>query len=273
MAAALRATAGAAIDPALRLVVDGRSIDARFSHAVLHDGVPFVDVIDGVRGIGGLVRFGPAGSVRVTKAGRTLRFVVGRRTATVDAANVRLPAAPYVSGGEIFVPLAPVATLADATLAIDRRGHRALLALGRGDGFALDSRRPSDAETDDVVPSPTQALTFATSGTIDATGLHARVAIANTTARPYVVRFPSGGSIAFVVSRNGSEVWSSNEAAADAPATTVTVPANGSITVAAQNPGTDRLGPGRYLLRVRLMTLIPIDITPISLGVVVAATP
>lgn len=269
MLVAASSGARAASDVALHLVVDGRSVDSRMAAGVLHDGIAYVDVVDGVHAIGGLLSFGNRGSFRVSKSGRTLGFAVGRPTATLESTNVRLPGVPFVREHETYVPLAALASLAETKLTIDTRGHRALLALGRGEGYPFETRHFS--ESDEIAPSPTQALRFATSATTDATGLSARVEISNTTARPYVLSFPSARQIGFVLARNGSEVWSSLANVPGTEPSKVTIPARGTIVVTRTYPAFDRLGPGRYLMRVRLATLIPIDITPISLGEVGAS--
>lgn len=253
-------------DVALHLVVDGRSVDTHVPSGILRDGVPYVDVVDGVHAIGGLLSFGKSGALRVTKAGRTLAFVDGRTTATLERTTIHLTGAPFLRGRETFVPLASLATLGEATLTVDTHNHRALLALGRGDGFPIESRRT--AESEEIAPSPTQALRFATTATTDVRGLHARVEITNTTAAPYVLNFPSAKQIGFVLWRNGTEVWNSGADVVGAAPSKVSIPARGSIVVERDYPGFDRLGAGRYLMRVRMMTLIPIDITPISLGIV-----
>lgn len=261
--------APAAVPPrelALHLVVDGRAVDARAPSGLVREGVPYVDVVDGVRAIGGLLSFGDNGALRVTKAGRTLAFVDRRATAMLAATPVRLPGAPFTRDGETYVPLASLAMLGEAKLTIDTRGRRALLALGRGDGFPAETRRMPESE--EIAPSPTQALRFATSATTDTTGLHARVEITNATAARYVLNFPSAKQIGFVLTRNGSEVWNSVADVAGNEPSKVTIPAHGTIVVERDHPGFDRLGAGRYLMRVRMMTLIPIDITPISIEVV-----
>ena len=256
------------------MVVDGRNFDRTraTTSALVRSGVTYVDLVQGVRAVGGWLSFGPGGSPSVTVGGRTLEFTIGRKSATLEARSVPLPGAPFVLDGDTFVPLVAVATLASAKLTVDAHDGRASLALGQGDGYAAPAR-PDPGNVDDIAPSPTQALAFATTGSIDATGLHARVEIGNLTKKPYVLSFPSARQIAFVLWRNGNEVWSSVENVSGTEPSKLTIPANGTNVVSSDWPGVDRLGEGRYLLRVRLMTQIPLDITPISLGVVSAAGP
>ncbi len=110
----------------------------------------------------------------------------------------------------------------------------------------------------------------------DAAGLHVRAVVANRTALPYVIAFPTASQIEFVVARNGTEIWNSLEGAAGSPEgspspattalpSTLTVPAHGTLTLTAKWSGFAKAGAGRYTLRVRLLTAIPTDEPPISL--------
>lgn len=268
----LLAPAGAfgAADVPLRLVVDGRTVAARSPAALVRDGVAYVDLVRGVRAVDGWLRLEGEGSAAVTVDGRTLGFVVGRKSAMLDAHPIELPGSPFVQDGDIFVPLVAVTTLASAKLTVDAHDGRASIALGQGDGYAAPAKARANAG-DDIAPSPTFALAFATSGSIDTSGLHARVAITNRTDRAYVLSFPTARRVAFVLSRNGSTVWTSTDDVAGNDPSKLTIPERGTSVVTAELPDVDRFGPGRYLLRVRLMTQIPLDITPISLGIVAPA--
>lgn len=264
----------AAEDAPLRLVVDGRNFDRARANtsALVRDGVAYVDIVRGVRAVDGWLRFGPGGASTVTVGGRSLAFQIGRKSAKLETRSVPLPGAPFVLDGDTFVPLVAVATLASAKLTVDAHDGRASIALGQGDGYAAPAG-PDSGDVDDIAPSPMQALAFTTTGSIDATGLHARVEIANLTKKPYAIAFPSARQIAFILWRNGSEVWSSVDTISGEEPSKLTIPASGTSVVSSDWPDVDRLGAGRYLLRVRLMTQIPLDITPISLGVVTASTP
>lgn len=267
--ASLLATAGAlaAADAPLRLVVDGRTVAATRPAALVRDGVAYVDLVRGVRAVDGWLRVEVDGSAAVTVDGRTLGFVVGRKSALLDAHAIELPGAPFVEDGDTFVPLLALTTLAAAKLTVDAHDGRALIALGQGDGYAAPVKAMVGVD-DDIAPSPTAALAFATSGAIDAGGLHARVEITNRTDSPYVLSFPTARQVAFVLSRNGRNVWTSTDDVAGNDPSKLTIPERGTSVVTAELPDVDRFGRGRYLLRVRLMTEIPIDITPISLGIV-----
>lgn len=268
----LAATGAAAVaaDVPYAIFIDGRPLDAGHNSALNHRGVVFVNVVRAVKAFNGLLTFDRGGVVRVSIGTRMLTFTNGVRTATLDGIPLPLAGAPFRSLGDTYVPLAPVATLARARLTVDRRAHRALLTLGASEGYAAPA--PTIATSGDIQPSPAQALTFATSATTDAEGLHARVDIGNTTPKPYTIDFPTSAQIAFVVSKNGAEIWNSTSAEA-VPANVpsrLTIDARGSTTVTENWAGFARLGAGRYTLRVRLLTANPIDTSPVSLGI---ATP
>jgi hypothetical protein len=114
--------------------------------------------------------------------------------------------------------------------------------------------------------SPLQALTFTPSATTDATGMHARVEIKNTTDKPYAVNFPGPQQFAFVVSRNGTEVWTSQKSNAAEGSSTFRLLPGETTTLKEDWPGYLKAGGGRYTLRVRLLKAIPIDTAPVSLG-------
>jgi hypothetical protein len=192
--------------------------------------------------------------------------------------RVRLPGAPFVANGQTYVPLATIAKLASAKLTIDRRNHRDYLALAPQPALTPTPEPAATASSDDLVPSPAQALTVATTARSDATGLHARADIANRTSRPYSITFPAASQIEFVIARNGTEVWNSRQGAVGSPQvspspspaaspspSTLTVPAHGAAAFTATWAGYAKAAPGRYTLRVRLLTAIPIEEPPISL--------
>ena len=251
------------------LFVDGRPLDARTPSGLAHRGIVFVNVVRAVKTFDGLLSFLPAQRVRVTISGRTLDFRTGSPYAFAGTTRVRLPAAPFVENGDTYVPLQTIASLASAKIAVDRVRHRVNLSLAPLAAFA-PTPVPA-ASNDDLAPSPALALAVVTTGRSDATGLHVRADIANRTGRPYGIAFPTQRQIEFVVARNGSAVWSSLDVSAsaapasDAAASTFVVPARGTRSVSADWPGYAKAGPGRYTLRVRLLTTIPLDEPPISL--------
>jgi hypothetical protein len=279
------ATAGAvaplsvrAADVPYSIFVDGRPVDARTPSGISHGGVMFVDVVRAVKTFDGLLTFA-GGRTRVTISGTTIDFRIGSSYGFMGTTRVQLPGAPFVAEGQTYVPLATIAKLASARLTIDRRNHRDYLALAPLPAPSPTPPQPEsslNASSDDLVPSPAQALTVSTVARSDAAGLHARAVVANRTARPYVIPFPTAAQIEFVVSRNGTEIWnslqgpaarpeSSPSPAATALPSTLTVPAHGTTALTATWSGYAKAGPGRYTLRVRMLTAIPIDEPPISL--------
>jgi hypothetical protein len=196
-----------------------------------------------------------------------------------------VPGAPFVANGQTYVPLATIAKLASARLTIDRRNHRDYLALAPAPTFSpTPEPAANESSSDEIVPSPAQALKVALTARSDSAGLHMRADIANRTSRQYGVTFPTASQIEFVVERNGTEIWNSlqgpvaspapspSPAATDLPSpaasatpSTLTVPVHGTAAFTATWSGYAKAGPGRYTLRVRLLTAIPMEEPPISL--------
>jgi hypothetical protein len=270
--ACLAPSAVRATDVPYAIFIDGRPVDANTPSGLSHRGVVFVDVVRAVKTFDGLLTFGTGGLVRVTIGGRTLDFRVGTRYALAGTTRVGLPGAPFVENGDTFVPLATIARLASAKVSIDTKAHRYMLSLPEPPP-PTPTPVPTSA-SDDVLPSAAQALAIATFGRADAAGLHVRADVTNETAGTYSVAFPGPGQIEFVVSKNGTEVWNSGsrpEAVGDTRPSTLVLPARGSRSFTAVWTGYAAAGPGRYTLRVRLLTAAPLDESPISLEVATAS--
>ncbi|GAC1441657.1 MAG: hypothetical protein NVS2B8_11810 [Vulcanimicrobiaceae bacterium] len=263
--------AAATRDTPLHVALDGRLIDARVPSGRLRDGIAFVDVSRAVHAVGGLLTL-TRRSARVTMHGRTLEFSTDRPTGELDGDRVALQARSFVTDGDFFVPVRGFSTLANLTMTLDRRGGRVTLARG-GVGF---DRVRGDAD-DDVVPSPTQALRFALSGTLEGTSVHARLEVVNVSGRPYALVLPTARRISFVLARDGVDVWTAAGAAPgeDPP----DVPASGGRgSKIALRPGESivferdwhpgaALVPGRYTLRARIATPGNLEVAIVSLGV------
>jgi|GEM_PF-3135439 len=247
-----------AADVPYGILVDGRRVDASGRSGLERGGVLFVNVVRAVKVFDGLLTFDKR-TVRLTIRGRTLVFRLGSTRALLDDTTLRLAGAPFRVRNDAFVPLAPVAAIAHAKVHVDEAARVANLQL-----------EPSVA-TAEIQPSPARALAFDTSAAIDGGGLHARVTIANVTGKPYALDFPAQAQVAFVVMRDGEEVWNSAAPRAPLPAPSrLTFEAHETKTFTATWPGFAQAGPGRYMLRVRLLTAQPLDTAPVSVGV---ATP
>lgn len=259
------------------IFIDGRPVDARTPSGISRRGVMYVDVVRAVKTFDGLLTFA-GGRTRVTITGTTIDFRIGSSYGFMGTTRVLLPGPPFVADGQTYVPLATIAKLASAKLTIDRRNHRDYLALAPPPAPTPTppAEPPANASSDELVPSPARALAVTTIARSDAAGLHVRAVVANRTARPYVIAFPTASQIEFVVARNGTEIWNSLEGAAGSPEgspspattalpSTLTVPAHGTLTLTAKWSGFAKAGAGRYTLRVRLLTAIPTDEPPISL--------
>ncbi len=172
------------------------------------------------------------------------------------------------------MPVAAVAALTGATFTVDRKVHAIDFELDARPASLQASTAAPEAEPktddDDMRPSPAIALAFLPSATADAAGLHARVDIVNRTPNAYSVSFPGGTQIAFIVARDGNEIWNSSAGEPATRASTLTIPAHQTHTETADWPGYAKRGAGRYALRVRLLTTAPLDSSAVSLGV---ATP
>ncbi|MBD5656535.1 MAG: hypothetical protein IAI50_15340 [Candidatus Eremiobacteraeota bacterium] len=250
------------------ILIDGRPVDSSHRSGLNRNGIVYINVVRAVKTFDGLLTFDKGGVVRVSIGGRTIVFTIGSKVARLDDGQLTLAGAPFKVGGDVYVPLVPMATLGRAKVTVDRQLHRASLQLEAGEGFPLPA--PTSTEQTDVQPSPAEALSFATTATTDPDGLHARVDISNTTAKPYTVDFPTGAQIAFIVSQNGAEIWNSAAGERVAQPSMLTIAARGSKTVTGTWPAFPHGSVGRWTLHVRLLTPVPLDLAPVSIG---ATTP
>ena len=263
-------------DVPLTVFFDGTRADRTGPSGLQHGGTTFISAVRAVSVFDGLLSFDKSGNLaRVTIDRRTMKFVVGNKVAYLDGMRVVLPAAPFKIDGDIYLPLATIARLGTARVAVDRTKKIVSFRSGGGDAFAQPQTGPlRQQDLDDVQPSPAQALSIVTTASVDAdTGLHARAAVRNVTIKEYKLSFPTAKQIAFVLYRNGAEVWNSTAAMPDgAPGSLVIGPLETKV-ITADDPDFAKLGPGRYQMRVRLQTLIPLDLAPISIDDVPAPSP
>jgi hypothetical protein len=255
-------------DVPFSIFVDGVRADAGRASVVEHRGYAYIEAVRAVRIFGGLLRFANRGKVvRVTIAMRTMNFVVGQKTAYLEGLKIVLPAPPQRFENDVYLPLVTIAKLASARVVVDRTRRIASIHTDSGDAFPPApgaAQQPADSDDDEA--SPVQALWIQTSAIVDASGLHAIATIRNTTANAYTLSFPSQKQVAFVLSRDGTEVWDSSAAERGTAASSLDFAPHETKTVSATDADFAQLGPGRYLLRVRLQTLIPLDTPPISIG-------
>ncbi|GAC1429865.1 MAG: hypothetical protein NVSMB5_24290 [Candidatus Velthaea sp.] len=94
-----------AADRVVTLTLDGRPIDKHGGIAVMHGGVLYADTIDLVKTFDGLISLHKDGSATATIRGNTGAFTPGSRNATINGKVVRLPGAPFMRGGDLYVPL------------------------------------------------------------------------------------------------------------------------------------------------------------------------
>jgi hypothetical protein len=179
---------------------------------------------------------------------------------------VPMTGATFVQNGDFYAPIGPLAKLASATVV----RHGKTIAIASPDPSAsLASPSPSTApNAAEDQPTPAQALSVTSSATLDDAGLHMKATFVNTTEAPYVLSFPSGAQVAFVVSRNGNQAFDSLAGKrVVATATSLNFAPHETKTFSDLWPGYASAGPGRYTLRVRLMTTQPLDFPPVSIGV------
>ncbi len=258
--------AAPATDQPYGVTIDGRRVDARTPSGRRRNRVFYINLIRAVKSFDGLLTFAPGGVAHVTIGLKTVDFRIGSSVARSGTTKLQLPGAPFVFDGDEYVPLATMAALASAKVTIDRADHRELLTSASASS-QNDAPAPP-ASADDIVPSPAQALAVVTTFRIDAGGLHARADITNKTANAYRVHFPTSRQIEFVASRDGSPVWSWSPGSLSSPGgSTLVIAARGTQTVTANWPDYAKAGAGRYTLRVRILTPIPLDEPPVSLGV------
>jgi hypothetical protein len=256
-----------AADVPLPVFLDGVRADKHGPSGLERNGVAYISAVRSVQLFDGLLTFGPRGKVvRVTIDRRTMTFTVGNKVAYLDGEREVLPNAPIDVAGDIYLPLATVARLGSASVAVEHPRGIVSFKSGGGDSFP-PAVRPTPQSDDDVQPSPAQALVITTTGNVDDAGLHAQATLRNTTTKAYTLSFPTGKQVAFVVSRDGSEVWNSASTITSTDPSSIVIGPLETKTIAADDPDYHKLGPGRFLLRARLMTLIPLDLPPVSLGV------
>jgi hypothetical protein len=107
-------------DTPLRVLLDGRPLDATSTSGLLHKGTAFINVVRGTKSFNGLLTFGKGDrSVTVSIGAQRARFVIGKREATLGNDSITLPVAPFVLNGDVYVPLATFAKLAGVTLQVD----------------------------------------------------------------------------------------------------------------------------------------------------------
>jgi hypothetical protein len=250
-----------AADVRYDVLVGGRPLDRAGHSGLLHRGVTFVNIVRAVKAFSGLMVFLPSGVVRIAVGKHAFVFTVGSREALYDGTTpIHLHGAPFVLAGDTYVPASAIATLTGSTVTVDARRR----AIDFEPGASSAEAEPSPA------PAPAQALSFVPSATADAAGLHARVDIVNVTDKPYTLAFPGGTQLAFIVSGDGREVWNSATERTGGPAGTLTLGPHEAKSATADWPGFAQLPPGRYTLRVRLLTVPPLEGAPLRLGV---ATP
>ncbi len=255
-----------ATDQPYGVAIDGRRVDAGTPSGRRRNGVFYINLIRAVKSFDGLLTFAPGGVAHVTIGVKTVDFRVGSSVARSGTTKLQLPGPPFVFDGDEYVPLATMAALASAKVRIDRVHHRELLTSASASS-QNDAPAPP-ASADDIVPSPAQALAVVTTFHVDAGGLHARADITNKTAKAYRLDFPTSRQIEFVASRDGSQVWSSSpERVSSSGGSVLVIAARGTQTVTASWPDYAKAGSGRYTLRVRILTPIPLDEPPVSLGV------
>jgi hypothetical protein len=258
---------GASADVPLSIVMDGKPVVLHGTAALEHRGKTYILAAQAVRVFNGLMSFGRDGWARIEIGGRTMSFSPGRSYATMEGKRVALPAQPFELNGDLYVPLATIAKLAGASLAVDDNARVATLTKGAAT-FATASPAPTLAPiTSDDEPSPLQALKFAATATSDASGLHAHLTITNTLDKAYKLNFPTSRQFALVLFENGTDVWDSLATATAGKPSTWTLAPHGTQTIDQDWDGFNKLAAGRFLLRVRLMTAPPLDTSPISLDI------
>ena len=124
---AIATPARAAGDP-LALTVDGRPLSHAGSVAQTRHGVAYVDLVEIVRTFDGLLSIHKADTV-ATIGHHEATFRANDARVKLDGATVRMPAAAFRSGGDLYVPLTFLVRglLPGATVRIDRAHHRATI--------------------------------------------------------------------------------------------------------------------------------------------------
>ncbi len=267
----------AAADTPYTLQLNARGIEPSPTPAALErSGVVYIDVTRATRIFDGLVSFS-GDAVRLSIQHSVGDFHVGRGTARINGKQVTLPGAPFREYGTIYLPITTVVIrLGGARLHLDGKTHLAQILVGPRQPPAAVAPTPSPqvSLSDDggaLQPSLGQALRLTPSGSVDAAGLHVRVEVTNRTSEPVVANFASGAQIAFVVFRNGTEVWDSTAGKMFIQSeTSLTFEAHASRSFSDLWSGFAAAGAGRYALRAKLLTDTPIVSSPVSLGVLPA---
>jgi len=198
--------------------------------------------------------------VRLSIQHRTAVFRVGSPRAYFDGKARALPGAPFKAGGDIYVPLASVATLGGAGLRL-AAAHQVARLRVRPFASMLQSTPPPPAAA-----ASAAAISLAPSVSVDAQGaLHARLDVTNSSSVPVTLEFPNGGRAAFVVSRDGVSVWDSTRGMVFTMMVGfVTLAPKGTLSFDSVWPGFATQPAGNYQLTARLMTRSPLVSSPVA---------
>lgn len=269
----------AAADIPYTLLLNARGmLPSTTPDALERDGVVYIDVARATRIFDGLVTYS-GDSVRLSIQHSVGDFRIGRPVARLSGVTVKLPGPPFREYRTIYVPISTVVVrLAGARLHLDPQTHVAQILVGtrpatppRASASPLASPSPQVSLSDDggsLRPSLGQALVLTPSGSVDSAGLHVRVDIANKTTSPVVATFASSAQVAFLVLRNGTEVWDSTAGQMYAQAeTTLNFEPHSVRSFSGLWTGLASAGAGRYELRAKLLTDSPLLSSPVSLGV------
>ena len=250
--------APAAADVPVVLTLDGRPVSKRPGMAVRHNGVLFVDVVDLTKVFDGLLVFDGPRTVKIALRGHTATFTVGSPAARIDGKKTKLPAAPLLRNGDIYIPMS--------------------VMVGPRTGIGLNVIDPTHADLHVAVFAPATevpatndalALELVPTASAAADGLHAALTITNTLHVPYTLRFPSSARATFTVDKDGSTAWDSSTGKRYLQTISqVTLAPGESVTYSDVWPDWTSAAPGRYQLRGQLMLKRPIASSPVSLGVV-----
>lgn len=271
------ASALAAADVPYTLQLNARGmLPSSTPDALERNGVVYIDVARATRIFDGLVTYS-GDSVRLSIQHSVGDFHIGRPSARLSGATVTLPGPPFREYRTVYVPISTVVVrLAGARLRLDRQAHVAQILVGsarpRSPAASPSvSPSPQGSLSDDpssLAPSLGQALLLSPSGSVDSAGLHVRVDITNRTASPVVATFASAAQVAFLVLRNGTEVWDSSAGKMYAQAeTTLNFEPHAVRSFSDVWTGFVSAGAGRYELRAKLLTESPLLSSPVSLDV------
>jgi hypothetical protein len=109
-------------DVLLTVLIDGRPMDSKGPSGLLHRSTAFVNVVRATKAFDGLLIFSKNDrSVTVSIRSQTTRFVVGNRNAVVAGQPVVFRVAPFDLYGEIYVPLAAIAKIANVGMVVDAK--------------------------------------------------------------------------------------------------------------------------------------------------------